>query len=95
MSSSASKDQNTSCHCPTCSPTPAYTYTEEFRMECLAREFGHYSDEQRNTFLLALKRQKCWEERLHMIEALIDKLKVEGRYETEFWKVKAKSKDSE
>ncbi len=61
-------------------------------MECMAREFGHYSDGQREDFLIVLKRQKGWEERLRDLAALIVKLKAEGRYETEFWKAKAKSK---
>jgi hypothetical protein len=61
-------------------------------MECMAREFGHYSDGQREDFLIVLKRQKGWEERLRDLAALIVKLKAEGRYETEFWNAKAKSK---
>ena len=63
-------------------------------MECMAREFGHYSDGQREDFLIALRRQKGWEEQLRELEALVTKLKAEGRYETEFWKEKAKSKDN-
>ena len=59
-------------------------------MECMARELGHYSDGQREEFLIAMKRQKGWEERLEKLEALIATLKAEGRYETEFWKAKAK-----
>ena len=62
-------------------------------MECMAREFGHCSDAQREDFLIALRRQKGWEERLRKLETLVAKLKAESRYETEFWKGKPKSKD--
>jgi hypothetical protein len=63
-------------------------------MECMAREFGHYSDAQREEFLTAMKKQKSWEARLVQIEALVVKLKAEDRFENEFWKTKAKLKSS-
>ena len=59
-------------------------------MECMAREFGHYSEDQREEFLKILKKKKGWEERLQKLEALIATLKAEGRYEKELWKEKAK-----
>ena len=53
-------------------------------MECLARTFGHYSKSDRKKFLEVLQKQHNWEERLRALEALIEKLKAEGRYETAF-----------
>ena len=94
MPPSASKCPGSTCRCPSCSPQPSYNYSEEFKFECMAREFGHYSDAQREEFLGAMKRQKGWETRLSQIEAMVVKLKDEGRYETEFWKAKARSKDN-
>lgn len=60
----------------------------------MAREFGHYSEAQREEFLSAMKKQKGWEARLNQIKALVIKLKAEGRYETAFWQAKTKSTGS-
>lgn len=80
---------STHCLCASCSATTAETYTETYKLECLARAFGHFKAEQKEKYLRTLKTQKDWEQRLTAIETLIEKLRIEGRYETAYWKDKS------
>jgi len=47
-----------------CTPNPAWTYTEEYKQECLARWFVNTTAEKRTEYLTALNKRKNGRQRL-------------------------------
>lgn len=76
---------DTTCHCPACSPGPRASFTEDFKLDCQARLYGHFTAKQQARFLEALQRQPGWEKHLQAILDRLETLKREGRFETAFW----------